>query len=80
MTRTPPALVLAAGLGTRLDPLTRLVAKAAVPVGTRSLLEHVLAWLRRGCVHDVVINLHHRPHTITSLVGEGAHLNLSVRY
>ena len=40
-----PALVLSAGLGTRLDPLTRLVAKPAVPLGGRTLIERVLAWL-----------------------------------
>ena len=75
-----PALVLTAGLGTRLDPLTRLVAKPAVPLGDRSLIEHVLAWLHREGVRDVVLNLHHRPASITGIVGDGAHLGLSVRY
>jgi len=77
---TLPVLVLTAGLGTRLDPLTRLVAKAAVPLGDRSLIERVLAWLRAQGARDVVLNLHHRPATITALVGDGAHLGLSVRY
>lgn len=76
----PTALVLAAGLGTRLDPITRLVAKAAVPLGERSLLEHVLAWLERQGVTDIVVNLHHHPQTITTLVGDGSHLGLRVRY
>lgn len=75
-----PTLVLSAGLGTRLDPLTRLLAKPAVPLGDRTLIEHVLAWLRRHSVHDVVVNLHHRPATITAVLGDGAHLGLSVRY
>jgi NDP-sugar pyrophosphorylase family protein len=75
-----PALVLTAGLGTRLDPLTRLVAKPAVPLGDRSLIEHVLGWLHREGVRDVVLNLHHRPASITGIVGDGAHLGLSVRY
>ena len=61
-----PALVLTAGLGTRLDPLTRLRAKAAVPLGGRTLIEHVLDWLRRQGVADVVLNLHHLPATITA--------------
>jgi mannose-1-phosphate guanylyltransferase/mannose-1-phosphate guanylyltransferase/phosphomannomutase len=74
------ALVLAAGLGTRLDPLTRLVAKAAVPLGRRSLIEHVLSWLAMSGVGDVVINLHHRPDTITTIVGDGVHLGVRVRY
>src|SRR5689334_13845428 len=75
-----PALVLTAGLGTRLDPITRPLAKPAVPLGDRTLIEHVLAWLHRQGVRDLVLNLHHRPSTITSVVGDGAHLGMSVRY
>ncbi len=74
------ALVLTAGLGTRLDPLTRLVAKPAVPLGPLTLIERVLDWVRRQGVHDVVLNLHHRPATLTTVVGDGAHLNMRVRY
>lgn len=74
------ALVLTAGLGTRLDPLTRLVAKAAVPLAGPTLIERVLAWLRRNGIRDVVLNLHHKPETITAIVGDGAHLGLRVRY
>lgn len=75
-----PAIVLTAGLGTRLDPLTRLVAKAAVPMGERTLIERVLEWLRSERVTDLVLNLHHRPETITDVLGDGAHLGLRVRY
>jgi NDP-sugar pyrophosphorylase family protein len=74
------ALVLAAGLGTRLDPLTRLVAKPAVPLGSTSLVERVLDWTRRQGVSDVVVNLHHKPETVTGLLGDGSHLGLRVRY
>src|SRR5438045_3465932 len=74
------AIVLTAGLGTRLDPLTRLVAKPAVPLGRLTLIEHVLAWLRGQGVTDLVLNLHHRPETITGVLGDGAHLGLRIRY
>jgi NDP-sugar pyrophosphorylase family protein len=74
------ALVLTAGLGTRLDPLTRIVAKAAVPLAGETLVERALAWLRRQGITDVVLNLHHRPDTITGLLGDGAHLGLRLRY
>lgn len=84
MTKTPrsapPALVLAAGLGTRLDPLTRLVAKPAVPLGGRTLIARVLDWLHRERVRDVVLNLHARPETITADVGDGARWAMRVRY
>jgi NDP-sugar pyrophosphorylase family protein len=72
-----PALVLTAGRGTRLDPLTRLVAKPAVPLAGRALVERVLDWLVAQHVSDVVLNLHHLPETITSIVGDGAHFPAS---
>jgi NDP-sugar pyrophosphorylase family protein len=74
------ALVLTAGLGTRLDPLTRLLAKPAVLLAGRTLVERVLAWLARDGVRDAVLNLHYMPETITGIVGDGAHLGLRVRY
>jgi mannose-1-phosphate guanylyltransferase len=75
-----PALVLTAGYGTRLEPLTRLIAKPAVPLAGRTLIERVLASLQRQDISDVVLNLHHRPETIAAVVGDGAHLGLRVRY
>jgi NDP-sugar pyrophosphorylase family protein len=74
------ALLLTAGLGTRLDPLTRLVAKAAAPLAGRTLVERALTWVRREGIRDVVLNLHHKPETITGAIGDGAHLDLRVRY
>lgn len=74
------ALVLTAGLGTRLDPVTRLLAKPAVPLGSQSLIEHVIARLSRHGVRDLLLNLHHRPDTIATIVGDGSPLNVTVRY
>jgi len=53
------AMVLAAGLGTRLRPLTNDRPKALVEVGGRTLLEITLARLRDFGIQDVIINLHH---------------------
>jgi mannose-1-phosphate guanylyltransferase len=75
-----PTIVLAAGLGTRLHPLTRHLAKPAVPVAGKALLVRVLEWLHREGVRDVVVNLHHRPATVTATVGDGTQLGLRVRY
>ncbi len=81
MTATlPPALVLAAGLGTRLRPLTFCRAKAAVPVGGVPLICRHLTRLAARGVRDVVVNLHHRPDTITAVVGDGAAWGCRVRY
>ena len=76
----PPALVLAAGLGTRLRPLTNVRAKPAVPVAGRPLVTRILAWLAAQGVEDVVLNLHHRPETITREVGHGEAAGVRVRY
>lgn len=73
-------IVLTAGLGTRLDPITRVVAKAAVPMAGKTLVERVLEWLKREGIEDVVLNLHHRPESITAIVGDGGELGLRVRY
>jgi mannose-1-phosphate guanylyltransferase len=54
-----PAMVLCAGLGTRLRPLTDELPKPLVPVGDRSVLEHVLGNLRRAGVERFVLNTHH---------------------
>ncbi len=53
------AMILAAGLGTRLRPLTDGRPKALVEVGQRTLLEITIARLRSFGVHDVIINVHH---------------------
>lgn len=74
------ALVLTAGLGTRLRPLTCVRAKAAVPVNGEPLVRRVLRWLVSQDVTDAVLNLHHRPETIAGLVGDGADLGARVRY
>lgn len=75
-----PALVLAAGLATRLRPLSHVRAKAALPVAGRPLVERIIAALAASGVHDVVVNLHHLPHTITTVLGDGSHLGVRVRY
>ena len=75
-----PALVLTAGLATRLRPLSRVRAKAALPVAGRPLVHRIIHWLGDAGIRDLVLNLHHLPHTIAALVGDGAALNARVRY
>ena len=74
------ALVLTAGLGTRLAPLSGVRAKPAVPVAGEPLVRRILTWLASQRVDDVVLNLHHRPETITAAVGDGGDLGVRVRY
>lgn len=74
------ALVLTAGLGTRLGPLTDVRAKPALPVAGEPLIRRIIAWLAAQEVRDLVLNLHHRPETIAAVVGDGADLGARVRY
>lgn len=53
------ALVFAAGLGTRLKPLTDRMPKALVPVAGRPLIDHVLSKLRASGFDDITVNVHH---------------------
>ena len=76
----PPAIVLTAGLGTRLAPLTLVRAKPAVPVAGIPLVLRLLRWLADQGVRSVVLNLHHMPDTITRVVGHGDGTSVRVRY
>jgi NDP-sugar pyrophosphorylase family protein len=75
-----PTLLLTAGLGTRLRPLSDVRAKPAMPVAGDPLVRRILRWLAGAGVSRAVLNLHHRPETITAAVGDGADLGLMIRY
>jgi NDP-sugar pyrophosphorylase family protein len=75
-----PAMVLCAGLGTRLQPLSDVRAKPAVPIAGVPLIARILRWLRDAGVGRIVINLHHQAATITRIVGDGSPFGVSVRY
>jgi mannose-1-phosphate guanylyltransferase len=74
------ALVLTAGLGTRLEPLTRVRAKPAVPVAGEPIVRRIIRWLGRQRVTELVLNLHHLPETLAARVGDGSDLGVNVRY
>jgi mannose-1-phosphate guanylyltransferase len=74
------ALVLTAGLGTRLEPLTRVRAKPAVPVAGEPIARRIIRWLAGQHVTELVLNLHHLPQTLSARVGDGSDLGVRVRY
>jgi NDP-sugar pyrophosphorylase family protein len=61
-------MILAAGLGTRLRPLTALRAKPALPIRGRPVISLLLDFLSRHEIREVMINLHYLPHTIRAAV------------
>ncbi len=78
----PPltAVVLAAGEGTRLRPLTLDRPKPMVPLADVPALEYVFGWLKHYGVRDICVNLHYRPEAITGYFGDGARLGLRLHY
>ncbi|MBW2273362.1 MAG: NDP-sugar synthase [Deltaproteobacteria bacterium] len=74
------AMILAAGLGTRLRPLSQLCAKPAMPVRGIPVIAYLLALLRAHGVDEVMVNLHHRPDTIRNAVERFGPSGITVRY
>jgi NDP-sugar pyrophosphorylase family protein len=74
------AMILAAGLGTRLRPLTNTVPKALVPVAGRPLIEYGLLFLKSQGIEEVVINLHYLGEKIRAALGDGSVYGLRITY
>jgi len=73
-------MIMAAGKGTRLRPLTDLVPKPMAPIVNRPALHHILRLLSRHGFREVIINLHHLPEAVTSYVGDGSWLGMEISY
>ncbi len=74
------AMVLAAGEGTRLRPLTLTTPKAMLPIGGKPLIGHTLSWLKRHGIAEAGINLHYLGQQIVDYVGDGRAFGLKVIY
>jgi mannose-1-phosphate guanylyltransferase len=74
------AMILAAGKGTRLYPMTETLAKPMVPIGGRPVLEHTVRWLRDHGIRRVAVNLHHRPESVSGHFGDGSRFGVEIRY
>lgn len=74
------AMILAAGLGTRLRPLTNTIPKPLLPVGGTPLIVWNLLLLRRHGIHDVMINVHHLGSQIEKELGDGRTLDMRISY
>ena len=75
-----PAVVLAAGLGTRLRPLTERFAKPLLPIDGRPVLAQLLRELADAGCHDVTIVVGHLAGQVQRFAGDGTAFGLSIRY
>ncbi len=73
-------LLLAAGFGKRLKPLTDSVPKPLIPVGGKPIIDWNLELISRSGVDEIFINLHYLPELIRSYVGDGSKWGLRVQY
>jgi NDP-sugar pyrophosphorylase family protein len=74
------ALILSAGEGTRLRPVTLDQPKPMLRVGGRPILEHLVALLRHHGITEIAVNLHYRPEAIVEHFGDGTRFGVSIMY
>ena len=74
------AMILAAGLGTRLRPLTDTIPKPLLPVGGVPLIVWNLLLLRAGGIREVIINLHYLGSKIEETLGDGSRWDMRITY
>lgn len=74
------AMVLAAGLGTRLRPLTDLISKPMAPIVNRPVMEHIIRLLAEHGFKDIVCNLHYFPDEIKNYFGNGSKWGVNIVY
>src|SRR3990167_424278 len=74
------AMLLAAGRGSRLKPLTDTTPKALLKIGSQSLIEHNLELLVQSGIRDVIINVCHHAKQIMEFLGDGNRYGLCIQY
>jgi len=73
-------MVLAAGLGTRLRPLTGSISKPMAPIVNRPVMWHILRLIKQHGYTQAVANLHYHPHAITNYFGKGQKVGVQLSY
>ena len=73
-------MILAAGFGTRLWPLTIGRTKPALPFLNRPLISFTIDYLRRYGFTDIIINLHHEPESVQDQIGDGSRFGVKISY
>ena len=73
-------MILAAGEGRRLRPLTNHMPKPMLPLAKRPLLEHIVIHLRNCGITDLAVNLHYLPAAVMDYFGDGRKWGVNLRY
>jgi len=73
-------MILAAGEGTRLSPLTLEIPKVLLPIGGVPLICYTLAWLKSHGISQVIINLYHLGEKIREFLGAGSRFGIEISY
>ena len=74
------AIVLSAGYGTRLWPLTEDRTKPAIPILGKPLVGYVAEYLAGYGIDEIVVNLHHRPESVHRALGDGSRFGVKLHY
>jgi len=74
------AMILAAGFGTRLWPLTIERTKPAIPFLNRPLIAYTIDYLKQYGITDIIINLHHEPESVQEQIGDGSEYGVKIHY
>ena len=74
------AIVLSAGYGTRLWPLTEDRTKPAIPILGKPLVGYVAEYLAGYGIDEIVVNLHHRPESVRRALGDGSRFGVKLYY
>jgi NDP-sugar pyrophosphorylase family protein len=74
------AMILAAGFGTRLFPLTIDRTKPAIPFLGKPLVGYVAEYVAKHGFTDVIVNLHHQPDSVRSALGDGSEFGVHIEY
>ena len=74
------AIVLSAGYGTRLWPLTEDRTKPALPILGKPLVGYVAEYLAGYGIDEIVVNLHHRPESVRRALGDGSRFGVKLHY
>jgi NDP-sugar pyrophosphorylase family protein len=74
------AMILAAGVGSRLDPLTRNIPKPMVPIINKPVMEHIIELLARHGFTKIMVNLHYYADQIQDYFGDGSKWGVKIQY